>query len=147
MVKMCFVRRHVPSWRQRQATSPVWYLLLAVCLVYSSTLKLEAIPTSETSINFCQTTRLYKSRDSAVGIATGYGLDGWGVGVRVPVGARMVTSPCRPDRLWVPLRLLSNVYWGPSPGLGREADRSPPSNAEVKRTWVYTTTPPYVFMA
>jgi hypothetical protein len=28
-----------------------------------------------------------KNRDSAVGIATGYGLDGRGVGVRVPVGA------------------------------------------------------------
>jgi hypothetical protein len=28
------------------------------------------------------------SRDSAVGIATGYGLDGREVGVRVPVGAR-----------------------------------------------------------
>jgi hypothetical protein len=27
-----------------------------------------------------------KSRDNAVGIATGYGLDGRGVGVRVPVG-------------------------------------------------------------
>jgi hypothetical protein len=25
-------------------------------------------------------------RDSSVSIATGYGLDGWGVGVRVPVG-------------------------------------------------------------
>jgi hypothetical protein len=28
------------------------------------------------------------SRESAVGIATGYGLDGGGVGVRVPLGAR-----------------------------------------------------------
>jgi hypothetical protein len=30
---------------------------------------------------------------------------------------------------------------------GREADHSTPSNAEVKNTWVYTFTPPYVFMA
>jgi hypothetical protein len=29
-----------------------------------------------------------RSRDSAVGIATGYGLDGRGVGVRLPVGPR-----------------------------------------------------------
>jgi hypothetical protein len=29
---------------------------------------------------------LFESRDSAVGIATGYGLDYQGVGVRVPVG-------------------------------------------------------------
>jgi hypothetical protein len=39
-----------------------------------------------------------KSQDSAVGIATGYGLDDQGVGVRVPVGARIFTSPRRPDR-------------------------------------------------
>jgi hypothetical protein len=28
---------------------------------------------------------------------------------------------------------------------GREADRSPPASAEVKNTWIYTSTPPYVF--
>jgi hypothetical protein len=27
----------------------------------------------------------------------------------------------------------------------READNSPPTNAEVKKTWVYTSTSPYVF--
>jgi hypothetical protein len=40
-----------------------------------------------------------KSRDSVIGIATGYGLDDQGVGVRVLVEARMFTFPCRPDRL------------------------------------------------
>jgi hypothetical protein len=40
-----------------------------------------------------------RSRDSAVGIETGYGLDDQGVGFRVPVGARIFTSPCPPDRL------------------------------------------------
>jgi hypothetical protein len=29
----------------------------------------------------------------------------------------------------------------------READRSPPANAEVKKIWIYTSTPLYVFMA
>jgi hypothetical protein len=29
---------------------------------------------------------------------------------------------------------------------GREADHSPPSNAEVKNAWSYTSTPQYVFM-
>jgi hypothetical protein len=28
---------------------------------------------------------------------------------------------------------------------GREADHSPPS-AEVKKMWIYTSTPPYAFM-
>jgi hypothetical protein len=48
------------------------------------------------------------SWDSAVGIATDYGLDGRGVGVRVLVGARIFYSPRRPDRFWSPFSLLSN---------------------------------------
>jgi hypothetical protein len=30
---------------------------------------------------------------------------------------------------------------------GRETDHSPPTSAEVKKMWIYTSTPPYVFMA
>jgi hypothetical protein len=30
---------------------------------------------------------------------------------------------------------------------GREADHSPPNIAEVKIMWIYTSTPPYAFMA
>jgi hypothetical protein len=30
---------------------------------------------------------------------------------------------------------------------GREADHSPPTITEVKKMWIYTSTPPYVFMA
>jgi hypothetical protein len=29
---------------------------------------------------------------------------------------------------------------------GREADHSPPASAEVKRIWIYTSTPPYGFV-
>jgi hypothetical protein len=29
----------------------------------------------------------------------------------------------------------------------READHSPPTSAEVKKTWTYTSTPSYAFMA
>jgi hypothetical protein len=39
---------------------------------------------------------------------------------------------------------------GFSPGvkqLEREADHSPPTSAEVKKMWIYTSTPPYAFMA
>jgi hypothetical protein len=35
---------------------------------------------------------------SAVGIATGHGLDGRGLGIRVPVGVRFFSSARRPDR-------------------------------------------------
>jgi hypothetical protein len=55
---------------------------------------------------------LYRSRDSSVGIATGYGLDDRGVGVRVPVGSSIFSSPHLPDRLWGQHNLLSNGYRG-----------------------------------
>jgi hypothetical protein len=44
------------------------------------------------------------------GIAAGYGLDDRGVGVRVPVGARILSSPLHPDRLWGSPSLLFNGY-------------------------------------
>jgi hypothetical protein len=46
------------------------------------------------------TAEIKASRDSAVGIATGYGLDDRGVGVRVPLGSRIFSSPRRPDPLY-----------------------------------------------
>jgi hypothetical protein len=39
---------------------------------------------------------------SAVSIVTGYGLDGRVVGVRVTVRAGFFSSPCCPDKFWVP---------------------------------------------
>jgi hypothetical protein len=52
------------------------------------------------------------SRDSAVGITTEYRLDGGGVGVRIPVETRFLSSPRRPDQTWGPSSLLSNRCWG-----------------------------------
>jgi hypothetical protein len=88
---------------------------------------------------------------AVVGIATGYGLDDRGVGVRVPVGARIFSSPRRPYRLWgspnLPIQWVLGTL---SPGLkrpGREPDHPLPASAEVKKMWIYTSTPPYAFMA
>jgi hypothetical protein len=50
------------------------------------------------------------SRDSSVGIATGYGLDDRGVAILVPVESRIFSSPRRLGWLWGPPNLLSNGY-------------------------------------
>jgi hypothetical protein len=55
---------------------------------------------------------ILRSRDSVVGIATGYVLDGWGVGIRVPVGSRIFSFPSRPDWFWDPPNFISNGYRG-----------------------------------
>jgi hypothetical protein len=93
---------------------------------------------------------LERSRDSLVGIATGYGLDDCGVGVRAPVVSRIFSSARCPDRVWGPPNLLFNGYRGLFPPGAkrpvREADHSPPASAEVKKMWIYTSTPPYAFM-
>jgi hypothetical protein len=91
------------------------------------------------------------SLDSAVGIATGYGLDDRGIGVRVPVILRIFTFPCRPDRFWGSPILLSNGYRGLFPrglsGRGVKLTTHLQLVSEVKKIWIYTFTPPYAFMA
>jgi hypothetical protein len=62
------------------------------------------------SLDFSIYLILPRNRDSVVGIATAYGLDDRGVGVRVTVGSRIFFSPRRPGRLWSPSSLLSNGY-------------------------------------
>jgi hypothetical protein len=76
------------------------------------------------------------SRDSAVGIATGYGLDDRGVGVRVLVGPKgfLLSMSYRPA-LWPTQPLIQWVTGKKRPGC--EADHSPPTSAEVKNTRIY----------
>jgi hypothetical protein len=94
---------------------------------------------------------MFESRGSVIGTATSYGLDNREFGVRVPVGSRIFAFPHRPDRLWGPHNLVYNGYWGAlsqeENRHGREADHSPQTSAEAKKTCICTSTPPYVFMA
>jgi hypothetical protein len=61
------------------------------------------------------------------------------------------SSPRRPDRLWGPPSLLSTGYWASlctwMRRPGHEAAHAPPTSAEVKKMWINTSTPPYVFIA
>jgi hypothetical protein len=84
-----------------------------------------------------------------VGRAAGYWLDDRGVGVQVPVASRIFSKYSRPALgstqppiQWVPEALSAGVKRP-----GREADHSRPASAEVKKMWIYTSTPPYAFMA
>jgi hypothetical protein len=61
------------------------------------------------------------SRDSIVGMTTGYGLEDRGIGVQAPVRSRIFSSPQRPDRFWGPPSLLSNGYRRLFPG-GKAAE-------------------------
>jgi hypothetical protein len=86
------------------------------------------------------------SRDSSVGIATGYGLDDQGDGSSSPsrvknfyfsISSRPALGSTQPSIKWVPGVKRQ----------GGEADHSPPASAEVKKMLIYISTPLYVFMA
>jgi hypothetical protein len=73
------------------------------------------------------------SRGSAVGIATGYGLDDREVGVRVPVGSGIFSTG--PDQLWGPPNFLCNGSWVVKRPR-READVSPPTTSLIRHNGV-----------
>jgi hypothetical protein len=46
-----------------------------------------------------------------------------------------------------PIQWVSGIIFLQVKRLGREADHSPPTSAEVKKMWIYTPIPTYAFMA
>jgi hypothetical protein len=87
---------------------------------------------------------LEKSRDRAVGMDTGYRLYDRRFAVLVPVRSRIFSTSSRPA-LGPTQPHIQWVWVVKRPG--READHSPPASVEMKRTWIYTSDSPYVFMA
>jgi hypothetical protein len=90
-----------------------------------------------------------RSRASVVGIATGYGLDERGVGVRVPVGSIIFSTSSRPalGSTQPPIQRIPGTLSLGVKKPEREADHSSPTSAEVKKMWIYTSIPPYAFRA
>jgi hypothetical protein len=92
-----------------------------------------------------------RSRDSVVGIATCCELDdlggrssspGWVKNFLFSTSSRPALGSTQPPIQWIQGAL--------SPGAKRpvrESDHSPPASAEVKKMWIYTSTPLYAFMA
>jgi hypothetical protein len=89
--------------------------------------------------------------DVAVSISTGYGLGDWGVGVLVPVGARIFCTWMSFRPVLGPTQSLIQLVPGIlSPGgkrPGLKADGSSPTTAEVKKTLIYRATVPHTFTA
>jgi hypothetical protein len=89
------------------------------------------------------------SRDSSVGIAPDYGLDDRGgrssssSGVKNFLHVVQTGSGSHPASYLMGTGRFSRGAKRP----GRETDNSPPTSAEVKKMWIYTSTPPYAFMA
>jgi hypothetical protein len=59
-----------------------------------------------------------------------------------PTLSRLALGPTQPPIKWVPGFLTAGVKRP-----GSESDNSPPTSAEIKKTWTYTFTPPYAFVA
>jgi hypothetical protein len=91
----------------------------------------------------------FSSRNSSVGIVTGYRLDG-------REGRRSSLGKGKIFLLIVQTGSGAHPFYCPMGGAGGsfhevkrpgpEADHSPPTSAEVKKMWIYTSTPLYVFM-
>jgi hypothetical protein len=129
-----------------------WAMVLPHCSLLSLVIKISlendvrvSARVSTPSTNKFSTSRwIFGSRDSAVGIAIGCGLEDREVGVRVPVRLRIFSSPRRPERLWGPPSLISLGYRRLFSRVrsGRGVKLTPPTSAEVNKTWIYTSTPP-----
>jgi hypothetical protein len=126
-IKLCKPRQyHLPT----RKTSPRWWAVLIVTCRTFIKIHLKLI-------------HIYWIRDSVVGTVTRYGLNGPGFESRYEQDicsflklSRPVLEPTQPPIQWMPVFLAGRKRYG------READRSPPSRAEVKNEWSYTPTPP-----
>jgi hypothetical protein len=100
-----------------------------------------------TSTNILLHIQILGTRSGSVVGMTGYGLDDRGVGVPSPgrvknsnfyIPSRSALGSIRPPIQWGLGALSPGIKWP-----RREADHSPPTRADVKKAWIYTTTSPY----
>jgi hypothetical protein len=88
------------------------------------------------------------SWDSAVSVATGYGLGDGGRSSRPGRVKNILHVAQTGSGVHPTSQPMDNS--GTSPGIkrpGREADHSPPASAEVKKMLIYTSTPPYALIS
>jgi hypothetical protein len=110
---------------------------------YTSLGKSAGFSEAVTLVTYLFKPQVTKGRNNIVGIATGYGLDDEGVGIRVQWGQEFSLLHVVQTG---PPSLLSKGYRLGVMRQGREADNSPLASAEDKKMWIYTSTPLYTFM-
>jgi hypothetical protein len=92
--------------------------------------------------------RLLRNANSSVSIVLFYRLDpfpaGAGKGFLLLV---LVSRPAALGLIQPPNQCVLGTLFLKAKRPGREADHSPPSSAEVKNAWSYTSTPQHFFMA
>jgi hypothetical protein len=94
---------------------------------------------------------MMSSRGSSVSIVTRLragraGFDSWQGQLRdvfnFAIASRPDLGPTQRPNEWIQAALSLGIKRP-----GRQADHSPPSSAEIKNAWSYTSVPPYVLMA
>jgi hypothetical protein len=98
-------------------------------------------------INSYRTLLRLKDQDSVVGIRTGRTRGQISNPGRVKnflfsASSRPTLGPTQAPIPWVPHALTLEVKRP-----GSETDHSTPTSADVKKIWIYTSTPPYAFIA
>jgi hypothetical protein len=88
-------------------------------------------------------TKLIRNLDSTVGVVSGYGLQDREVGVGVLVGSGIFSTSSRP----VVGPTQPPIVDTRDKAAGREACHSHLTSAEVKKMWIYISTPVYAFIA
>jgi hypothetical protein len=102
---------HAPCCRVSALIVPLT-TVVTISTTPINTTKPRILPTQCIYVFSCGVGTEFFICDNAVGIATGYLLDGQGTGVRVPVWSRIFPLPRRPDRFWGPPSLISSEYRG-----------------------------------
>jgi hypothetical protein len=59
----------------------------------------------------------------------------------------IVQTGCAPPRPQPPIQWIPGALSSGVKRPGREAEHSSATSAEIKKMWIYTSTPPYAFMA
>jgi hypothetical protein len=105
--------------------------------------------TTYPNVSWIQTLAVSNFTTNLGGIAQGHKLDDRGFESRQGLRIFLFTTASRPalGHTQPPIQWVRGALFLGVKRSGREGDYSPPSSAEIKNAWSYTSTPQYAFMA